>query len=72
MAAVAIGTSIWLPAILFGHGLTAGLDVPVIVQLNGSAAAYRASGSTRFWLRACLRAGDDRPVECRIHYPLYA
>ena len=35
MAAVAIGTSIWLPAILFGHGLLLALT-PVIAQLNGS------------------------------------
>lgn len=34
MAAVAIGTSIWLPAILFGHGLLLALT-PVIAQLNG-------------------------------------
>lgn len=26
MAAVAIGTSIWLPAILFGHGTAAGIN----------------------------------------------
>lgn len=38
MAAVAIGTSIWLPAILFGHGLLLALT-PVIAQLNGSGAA---------------------------------
>lgn len=37
MAAVAIGTSIWLPAILFGHGLLLALT-PVIAQLNGSIA----------------------------------
>lgn len=35
MAAVAIGTSIWLPAILFGHGLLLAL-VPVVAQLNGA------------------------------------
>ena len=34
MAAVAIGTSIWLPAILFGHGLLLALT-PVIAQLAG-------------------------------------
>jgi MATE family multidrug resistance protein len=38
MAAVAIGTSIWLPAILFGHGLLLALT-PVIAQLNGSGVA---------------------------------
>lgn len=35
MAAVAVGTSIWLPAILFGHGLLLALT-PVVAQLNGS------------------------------------
>lgn len=35
MAAIATGTSIWLPAILFGHGLILALT-PVIAQLNGS------------------------------------
>ncbi|AKC32093.1 MATE family efflux transporter [Candidatus Pantoea carbekii] len=35
MAAVAIGTSIWLPAILFGHGLLLSLT-PIIAQLDGS------------------------------------
>ncbi|WWP02116.1 MAG: MATE family efflux transporter [Candidatus Dasytiphilus stammeri] len=35
MAAVAIGTSIWLPAILFGYGLILALT-PVVAQLNGS------------------------------------
>ncbi|MXP67422.1 MATE family efflux transporter [Pantoea sp. Aalb] len=34
MAAVAIGTSIWLPIILFGHGLLFALT-PIIAQLNG-------------------------------------
>ncbi|HGJ5882927.1 MATE family efflux transporter [Arsenophonus sp.] len=35
MSAVAVGTSIWLPAILFGHGLLMALT-PVVAQLNGS------------------------------------
>ncbi|MGL4194673.1 MAG: MATE family efflux transporter, partial [Edwardsiella piscicida] len=35
MAAVAVGTSIWLPTILFGHGLLLALT-PVIAQLNGA------------------------------------
>ena len=35
MAAVAVGTSIWLPTILFGHGLILALT-PVVAQLNGS------------------------------------
>ncbi|WP_367670770.1 MATE family efflux transporter [Sodalis-like secondary symbiont of Drepanosiphum platanoidis] len=35
MAAIAVGTSIWLPMILFGHGLIMALT-PVIAQLHGS------------------------------------
>lgn len=35
MAAVAIGTSIWLPVILFGHGVLLALT-PVVAQLSGS------------------------------------
>ncbi|KGD72863.1 multidrug transporter [Tatumella morbirosei] len=35
MAAVAIGTSIWLPVILFGQGLLLALT-PTVAQLNGS------------------------------------
>lgn len=35
MAAVAVGTSIWLPVILFGHGLLLALT-PTVAQLNGS------------------------------------
>lgn len=35
MAAVAVGTSVWLPVILFGHGLLMALT-PVVAQLNGS------------------------------------
>lgn len=42
MAAVAIGTSIWLPAILFGHGLLLALT-PVIAQLNGSGSVVSVS-----------------------------
>lgn len=40
MAAVAVGTSIWLPAILFGHGLLLALT-PTVAQLNGSGAVAR-------------------------------
>lgn len=47
MAAVAIGTSIWLPAILFGHGLLLALT-PVVAQLNGS--------GRRAYRRRCVRA----------------
>nr|WP_277932265.1 MdtK family multidrug efflux MATE transporter [Enterobacter sp. I4] len=51
MAAVAIGTSIWLPAILFGHGLLLALT-PVIAQLNGSGRRERVAHQVRqgFWL----------------------
>ncbi|WP_330982629.1 MULTISPECIES: MdtK family multidrug efflux MATE transporter [Enterobacterales] len=51
MAAVAIGTSIWLPAILFGHGLLLALT-PVIAQLNGSGRRDRIGHQVRqgFWL----------------------
>ncbi len=51
MAAVAIGTSIWLPAILFGHGLLLALT-PVVAQLNGSGRRDRIAQQVRqgFWL----------------------
>ena len=51
MAAVAIGTSIWLPAILFGHGLLLALT-PVVAQLNGSGRRERVALQVRqgFWL----------------------
>jgi MATE family multidrug resistance protein len=51
MAAVAIGTSIWLPAILFGHGLLLALT-PVIAQMNGSGRRERIAHQVRqgFWL----------------------
>ncbi len=35
MSAVAVGISIWLPTILFGHGLLMALT-PVVAQMNGS------------------------------------
>ncbi len=51
MAAVAIGTSIWLPAVLFGHGLLLALT-PVVAQLNGSGRRDRIAHQIRqgFWL----------------------
>ncbi|MEA9391104.1 MATE family efflux transporter [Acerihabitans sp. TG2] len=51
MAAVAVGTSVWLPAILFGHGLILALT-PVVAQLNGSGRRDRieAQVSQGFWL----------------------
>ncbi|MFB6421933.1 MAG: MATE family efflux transporter [Candidatus Malihini olakiniferum] len=39
MAAVAVGTSVWMPIILFGHGLLMALT-PVVAQLNGSGRSY--------------------------------
>lgn len=45
MAAVAIGTSIWLPAILFGHGLL--LALTVVAQLNGSGRRERIAPQVR-------------------------
>src|SRR5476649_1659627 len=51
MAAVAVGTSVWLPAILFGHGLILALT-PVVAQLNGSGRRDRIAAQVRqgFWL----------------------
>lgn len=51
MAAVAVGTSIWLPSILFGHGLLLSLT-PVIAQLNGSGRRDRIGHQVRqgYWL----------------------
>jgi MATE family multidrug resistance protein len=55
MAAVAIGTSIWLPAILFGHGLLLALT-PVVAQLNGSGRRDRVASQVRqgFWLAGAV------------------
>lgn len=51
MAAVAVGTSIWLPTILFGHGLILALT-PTVAQLNGSGRRDRIAEQVRqaFWL----------------------
>lgn len=53
MAAVAVGTSIWLPAILFGHGLLLSLT-PVVAQYNGSGRRDRVAWQVRqaYWLAA--------------------
>ncbi|WP_257593365.1 MATE family efflux transporter, partial [Klebsiella pneumoniae] len=40
------GTSIWLPAILFGHGLLLALT-PVVAQLNGSGRRERIAPQVR-------------------------
>ncbi|RYM88035.1 MATE family efflux transporter [Serratia liquefaciens] len=55
MAAVAVGTSIWLPAILFGHGLLLALT-PVIAQLNGAGRRDRIAHQVRqgFWLAGAV------------------
>ena len=55
MAAVAIGTSIWLPAILFGHGLLLALT-PTVAQLNGSGRRDRIAHQIRqgFWLAGLM------------------
>ncbi len=57
MAAAAIGTSIWLPAILFGRLLLA--LTPVIAQLNGSGRRERIAHQVDSNLAGglCLRAG---------------
>ncbi|MGM3176230.1 MATE family efflux transporter [Dickeya lacustris] len=46
MAAVAVGTSIWLPVILFGHGLLMALT-PVVANLNGSGRRERIAHQTQ-------------------------
>lgn len=55
MAAVAVGTSIWLPVILFGHGILLAMT-PIIAQLNGSGRRDRIAHHVRqgFWLAAIL------------------
>lgn len=55
MAAVAIGTSIWFPAILFGHGLLLALT-PTVAQLNGSARRNRIAHQVRqgYWMAAMV------------------
>ena len=51
MAAVAVGTSVWLPAILFGHGLLLALT-PTVAQFNGSGRRERIAEQVRqaYWL----------------------
>lgn len=55
MAAVAVGTSVWLPAILFAHGLLQAMT-PVIAQLNGAGRRDRIAHQTRqgYWLAGAL------------------
>lgn len=51
MAAVAVGTSIWLPVILFGHGLLLALT-PTVAQFNGAGRRERIAEQIRqaYWL----------------------
>ena len=53
MAAVAVGTSIWLPAILFGHGLLLSLT-PTVAHLNGAGRREKIGDQVQqgFWLAA--------------------
>lgn len=55
MAAVAVGTSVWLPTILFGHGLLLSLT-PVVAQYNGSGRRDRVAFQVRqaYWLAAMV------------------
>ena len=67
MAAVAIGTSIWLPAILFGHGRYCP------AEWFWSPRAYRPSGAPGILAgRLRLHPGNGRAVERRLHYQLNA
>ncbi|PIJ51826.1 MATE family efflux transporter [Erwinia sp. OLTSP20] len=58
MAAVAVGTSIWLPSILFGHGLILALT-PVVAQLNGSGRRHLIAHQVRqaYWLAGMVSVG---------------
>ncbi|AEX52652.1 MATE family efflux transporter [Rahnella aquatilis] len=55
MAAVAVGTSIWLPAILFGHGLLLSLT-PTIAHLNGAGRRDKIGHQVQqgFWLASAV------------------
>jgi MATE family multidrug resistance protein len=55
LAAVAIGTSIWLPTILFGNGLLLALT-PIVAQFNGSGRRDRIAHQVQqsYWLAATL------------------
>ncbi|WP_387467063.1 MATE family efflux transporter [Photorhabdus sp. RM323S] len=55
MSAVAVGTSIWLPVILFGYGLLLALT-PIIAQMNGSGRRNLIANQTQqgFWLATFL------------------
>lgn len=55
LAAVAIGTSIWLPTILFGNGLLLALT-PIVAQFNGSGRRERVAHQVQqsYWLAGVL------------------
>lgn len=55
MAAVAVGTSIWLPVILFGHGLLLALT-PMVAQLNGAGQRQAIAHQVQqgFWLAGAV------------------
>lgn len=55
MAAVAVGTSIWMPAILFGHGLLLALT-PIVAQMNGAGRRQHIAHQVRqaYWLAALV------------------
>ncbi len=55
MAAVTVGTSIWLPIILFGHGLLLALT-PVIAQLNGAGQRHQIGHQVHqgYWLAGMI------------------
>ncbi|PHM45680.1 Multidrug resistance protein mdtK [Xenorhabdus mauleonii] len=55
MSAVAVGTSIWLPTILFGQGVLLALT-PIVAHMNGSGQRKKVSGQIQqgFWLATFL------------------
>ncbi|CAM3264898.1 MATE family efflux transporter [Xenorhabdus nematophila] len=55
MSAVAIGTSIWLPTILFGQGILLALT-PIVAHMNGSSRRNSIAGQIQqgFWLATFL------------------
>ncbi|AWK14349.1 MATE family efflux transporter [Candidatus Fukatsuia symbiotica] len=71
MSAVAIGTSIWLPVIFFGHGLLLALT-PTIAQLNGSGQRHQIAHQVRqgFWL-ALLISVLIMAILYNSHYIIY-
>ena len=60
MAAISVGASIWLPLVLFGHGLLLALP-PTVSYLNGSGQQHRIAHQIRqgIWiaLASCIPLG---------------